>query len=113
MFTDFLSVYINLQFSFVRYMIDTAFYAFCFTTYSLLLFFRSPADIDIFTGALSERPVFGGLVGPTNACILGNQFRRLKLGDRFFYENPFFSIGFTLGKNFWSYLFVTRVEYGL
>ena len=63
-------------------------------------FFRSPADIDMFTGALSERPVYGGLVGPTNACILGNQFRRLKLGDRFFYENPFSNTGFTLGEYF-------------
>ena len=59
---------------------------------------RSPDDIDIFAGALSEQPVFGGLVGPTNACILGNQFRRLKIGDRFFYENPFQNTGFTLGK---------------
>ena len=54
----------------------------------------------MFTGALSERPVYGGLVGPTNACILGNQFRRLKLGDRFFYENPFSNTGFTLGEYF-------------
>ena len=52
----------------------------------------------MFTGALSEIPVPGGLVGPTNACILGNQFYRLKRGDRFFYENPFITTGFTLGK---------------
>ena len=63
-----------------------------------LFFYRSPDDIDIFAGALSEQPVFGGLIGPTNACLLANQFRRLKIGDRFFYENPFPSTGFTLRK---------------
>ena len=39
-------------------------------------------DIDAFTGALSELPVEGGLVGPTVACILGQQFRNLMIGDR-------------------------------
>ena len=39
-------------------------------------------DIDAFTGAISEIPVPGGLVGPTVACILGKQFRDLLLGDR-------------------------------
>ena len=39
-------------------------------------------DIDAFTGAISEIPVPGGLVGPTVACILGQQFRDLILGDR-------------------------------
>ena len=39
-------------------------------------------DIDAFTGVISEIPVSGGLVGPTVACILGQQFRDLILGDR-------------------------------
>ena len=43
-------------------------------------------DIDLFVGGLAEEPVSGGLLGWTFLCIVGDQFARLKKGDRFFYD---------------------------
>ncbi|KAK7110541.1 hypothetical protein V1264_014394 [Littorina saxatilis] len=54
-------------------------------------------DIDLYSGALSERPVAGGSVGETYACLLGMQFRDLKNGDRFWYERTS-SEGFTAAQ---------------
>lgn len=64
----------------------------------IFVYFRHPNDIDLFAGALSERPAPGALVGPTFRCIIGLQFRMFKIGDRFFYENDFVPTGFTTGK---------------
>lgn len=42
---------------------------------------RDVDDVDLFTGGLAEKPVIYGLVGPTFACILGQQFLNLRRGE--------------------------------
>ncbi|KAI5730643.1 hypothetical protein M8J76_015993 [Diaphorina citri] len=47
-----------------------------------------PGNIDPFVGAILEDQVDGGRVGPTMRCLLIDQFKRIRDGDRFWYENP-------------------------
>lgn len=44
--------------------------------------------MDLYTGALSEKPINGSILGPTLTCLILDQFVRVKYGDRFWYENP-------------------------
>lgn len=46
-------------------------------------------NVDLFTAALLEEPVRNGLVGPTFGCLLADQFRRLRDGDRYIIEEEF------------------------
>ncbi len=45
--------------------------------------------LDPFLGALMENPLDGAIVGALNAAIIGDQFTRLRSGDRFWYERMF------------------------
>ncbi|VDN08197.1 unnamed protein product [Thelazia callipaeda] len=44
--------------------------------------YHTPDDVDLYIGSMVEDPVIGGLVGTTLACLIGDQFKRLRDGDR-------------------------------
>ncbi|VEN35325.1 unnamed protein product [Callosobruchus maculatus] len=54
--------------------------------YNIRAIYRDVEDIDLYTGALSEIPLQGSILGPTLTCLISDQFVRLKYGDRFWYE---------------------------
>ena len=55
-------------------------------------------DIDLFVGGLAESPLSGAVVGPTFACLLGQQFQIIKKADRFWYENNIPPSAYSKGK---------------
>lgn len=57
----------------------------------LMKIYTDVEDVDLVVGVLFERKLFGRL-GAISACLLGEQFYRLKFGNRFFYtfqESPY------------------------
>ncbi|CAG0896179.1 unnamed protein product [Cyprideis torosa] len=61
------------------------------TTWQLLLqaYNGNPDDIELFPAMVSETPVPEGVVGRTMACIIAEQFKRIRYGDRFFFANHY------------------------
>jgi hypothetical protein len=51
--------------------------------------YGSVDKIDLWVGALAEDHVAGASVGPTAQRIIAEQFRRMRDGDRFWYQNNF------------------------
>ena len=54
------------------------------------LYNNDPNIADVWVAGLAETPAFIGLVGQTFKCIILEQMRRLRDGDRFFYESRSF-----------------------
>ena len=53
-------------------------------------------DIDLFAGGISERSQPGSVLGFTFTCIMAEQFRNSRVGDRFWYERDDHQTGFTI-----------------
>lgn len=70
--------------------------------------FSCTDDIDLYAGGLSERRTNGAIVGPVFQCILGEQFKRIRDGDRFWFERDDPRIGFTKGM---SLLYTVHIQY--
>ena len=49
--------------------------------------YKSPNDIDLYPAGLAEAALPGGILGPTFSHMIGDQFRVIKDGDRFFYTH--------------------------
>ncbi|XP_078069335.1 peroxidasin homolog isoform X2 [Mustelus asterias] len=54
----------------------------------LMNLYGTPLNIDLFPALLVEDLIPGTRLGPTLLCLLVTQFKRLRDGDRFWYENP-------------------------
>lgn len=52
----------------------------------LRLAYQTPDNVELFVGIIAEVPVSGGVVGELGAIIIGQAFRNLRDGDRYWYE---------------------------
>ncbi|CAG0914310.1 unnamed protein product [Notodromas monacha] len=54
----------------------------------LFQLYGHPGNMDPWVGFLAEDPLPGSVLGPTPQCIIVEQFKKLRNGDRFWYEKP-------------------------
>ncbi|XP_077547846.1 salivary peroxidase/catechol oxidase-like [Haemaphysalis longicornis] len=57
--------------------------------------YGSVHDIDLFSAGLNEAAVEGAAMGPTFLCIFAEMFKKLKYGDRFYFEHGYQAGSFT------------------
>ncbi|XP_046967176.1 peroxidase-like [Vanessa cardui] len=57
------------------------------TVDSLARLYENPSDIDLVVGIMAEIPLEGSLLGPTTTCLIREQLRRTRAGDRYFYSH--------------------------
>ena len=69
--------------------------------------YATPDDIDLWSGGISEIPKKGSLVGPVFSCLIGEGFRNLRFGDRFWFENSGWPSSFTLGNKNAAYITIS------
>ena len=50
------------------------------------LYNDDPNHVELWIAGLAEAPVSRGTIGPTFRCVIADQFRRTRDGDRFFYQ---------------------------
>lgn len=60
--------------------------------------YASVHDIDYHVGILLENKVNDSMVGPTGSCVIADCFRRMRNGDRFFYDVQGQPGSFTSGR---------------
>ncbi|XP_076876541.1 eosinophil peroxidase isoform X2 [Brachyhypopomus gauderio] len=53
----------------------------------LLVLYGTPANIDVWLGGVAEPFVPGGRVGPLFSCLIATQFKKIRQGDRLWWEN--------------------------
>ncbi|CAL8277720.1 unnamed protein product [Merluccius merluccius] len=53
----------------------------------LLQLYGTPDNIDVWLGGVAEPFVQGGRVGSLFSCLIANQFKNIRQGDRLWYEN--------------------------
>lgn len=76
----------NCDLKYIQHSSSIILYFFLQSVEKLVELYKNVDEIDLFVGAIAERPLPGALLGPTFVCLVGDQFARLRRGDRFFYE---------------------------